>query len=473
MSESGTEPFEQPRAYVTQFRLDVDGDEARAFASTSDRAVIGTHESCDVALADRTVSRFHCEIVVRDGRAHLRDLGSKNGTLVDGVSVVEAHLDDGARIAVGQTTMRFHIGTTAVAIPLSRTERFGGLVGRSAQMRHVFALLERAAASKATLLVEGETGTGKEAAAESVHQAGARRDQPFVVVDCSALPPHLLESELFGHEKGAFTGASTRRLGAFETARGGTVFLDEIGELSPELQPKLLRVLERQEIKRVGADRYHKVDARIIAATHRNLRSDVNTKRFRSDLYYRLAVVVVTLPPLRDRIEDLPLLIEHLLGGLDAGHKARGGAAAHAGLPRRSGRRTAGRATCASCATTSSARWRWRARRRRRGRAGVVQAGQGALGARLRRGAAARGRRQRRGGGARGQARPRRLLSPPVATRHALVPRHSDFDRSAPVLDAHGFVAPPRNTDSIPSSSRLARAPNPRRIPIKITVARY
>ncbi len=260
-------------------------------------------------------------IVVRDGRAHLRDLGSKNGTLVDGVSVVEAHLDDGARIAVGQTTMRFHIGTTAVAIPLSRTERFGGLVGRSAQMRHVFALLERAAASKATLLVEGETGTGKEAAAESVHQAGARRDQPFVVVDCSALPPHLLESELFGHEKGAFTGASTRRLGAFETARGGTVFLDEIGELSPELQPKLLRVLERQEIKRVGADRYHKVDARIIAATHRNLRSDVNTKRFRSDLYYRLAVVVVTLPPLRDRIEDLPLLIEHLLGGLDAGHK--------------------------------------------------------------------------------------------------------------------------------------------------------
>jgi transcriptional regulator with PAS, ATPase and Fis domain len=184
-------------------------------------------------------------------------------------------------------------------------------------MRAVFALLERAAASQATLLVEGETGTGKEAAAESVHKTGARRDQPFVVVDCSALPPHLLESELFGHEKGAFTGAQARRQGAFELASGGTVFLDEVGELAPDLQPKLLRVLERQEVKRVGSDRYTKVDVRIVAATHRNLRSDVNTKKFRSDLYYRLAVLVVTLPPLRERVEDLPLLVEELLERLE------------------------------------------------------------------------------------------------------------------------------------------------------------
>jgi transcriptional regulator with PAS, ATPase and Fis domain len=152
-----------------------------------------------------------------------------------------------------------------------------------------------------------------------VHRAGERHDKPFVVVDCSALPPHLLESELFGHEKGAFTGAQARRLGAFEVAHGGTVFLDEIGELAPDLQPKLLRVLERQEVKRVGADRYQKVDVRIIAATHRNLRSDVNVKRFRSDLYYRLAVLVVTLPPLRERVDDLPLLIAHLLAALGAG----------------------------------------------------------------------------------------------------------------------------------------------------------
>ncbi|HEX9103384.1 MAG TPA: sigma 54-interacting transcriptional regulator [Polyangia bacterium] len=315
MSESGTEPFDQPRAFVTQFRLAV-ADGGPVFVSASDRAVIGTNEGCDFRLDDRTVSRFHCEISVRDGRAFVRDLGSKNGTRVDGVSVLEAHLHDGARLVVGHSTLHFTIGGE-VAIPLSRTAQFGQLVGRSAQMRHVFALLERAAASKATLLLEGETGTGKEAAAESVHQAGARRDKPFVVVDCAALPPHLLESELFGHEKGAFTGAAARRPGAFETAQGGTVFLDEIGELSPDLQPKLLRVLERQEVKRIGADRYHKIDARIIAATHRNLRSDVNSKRFRSDLYYRLAVVLVTLPPLRERVEDLPVLVERLLASLE------------------------------------------------------------------------------------------------------------------------------------------------------------
>jgi len=320
VSESGTEPFAEPRAFVRQFRLAVDGEEQRPFVSSSDRAVVGTHESCDVRLDDRTVSRFHCEISVRDGRAWVRDLDSKNGTHVDGVSVLEAHLHDGARLVVGHTTMRVHIGGE-VAIPLSRGAEFGQLVGRSAQMRHVFALLERAAQSKATLLLEGETGTGKEAAAASVHQLGDRREKPFVVVDCAALPPHLLESELFGHEKGAFTGAVSRRPGAFETAAGGTVFLDEIGELSPDLQPKLLRVLERHEVKRVGADRYQKIDARIIAATHRNLRSDVNSKRFRSDLYYRLAVVLVTLPPLRERVEDLPLLVERLLASLEAARR--------------------------------------------------------------------------------------------------------------------------------------------------------
>jgi DNA-binding NtrC family response regulator len=321
VSESGTEPFEQPRAFVTQFRLAVDGVE-HVFVSSSDRAVVGTHESCDVVVDDRTVSRFHCEITVRDGRARVRDLDSKNGTLVDGVAVLESFLHDGARLTVGHTTMSFGIGGGEVAIPLSRTSQFGLLVGRSAEMRHVFALLEQAAASKATLLIEGETGTGKEAAAESVHRLSSRREQPFVVVDCGALPPDLLESELFGHEKGAFTGASARRVGAFEAAHGGTVFLDEIGELGPELQPKLLRVLERGEIKRVGSDRYKQVDTRIIAATHRNLRSDVNSKRFRSDLYYRLAVVVVTLPPLRDRVEDLPVLVEHLLASLGGGKHA-------------------------------------------------------------------------------------------------------------------------------------------------------
>jgi two-component system response regulator GlrR len=317
--ESETEPVDQPRAFVTRFRLIIDDAGGRqVFVSTSDRAVIGSHESCDLPLADRTVSRFHCEIVIVDGRARLRDLDSKNGTLVGGLSVLDVHLEHGATLRVGQTTMRFEIGGGEVAIALSPADRFGALVGRSAQMRAIFALLERATTSKVTLLVEGETGTGKEAAAESVHRLSDRRDRPFVVVDCSALPPHLLDSDLFGHEKGAFTGAQSRRTGAFERAHGGTLFLDEIGELAPDLQPKLLRVLERQEVKRIGANAYQKVDVRIIAATHRNLRSDVNSRRFRSDLYYRLAVLVVTLPPLRERVEDLPLLIEHLLGSLGA-----------------------------------------------------------------------------------------------------------------------------------------------------------
>jgi two-component system response regulator GlrR len=315
--ESGTEPFDQPRAWVTQFRLIVDEPTGRRqFTSSSDRAVVGTHESADLVLADRTVSRFHCQLSIVDGRALLRDLGSRNGTVVDGVAVVEAWLAQGATIKLGQTSLRFEIGGGEVGIPLSAQDRFGQLVGRSPQMRAVFAILERAAQSKATLLIEGETGTGKEAAAESVHRLGTRREQPFIVVDCSALPPHLMESELFGHEKGAFTGAHARRLGAFETAHGGTLFLDEIGELPLDLQPHLLRVLERQEVKRVGADRYHKVDVRVVAATHRNLRSDVNTRRFRSDLFYRLAVLVVTLPPLRERVEDLPPLIDSLLAQL-------------------------------------------------------------------------------------------------------------------------------------------------------------
>jgi len=185
-------------------------------------------------------------------------------------------------------------------------------------MRAVFSLLERAAASDATVLLEGETGTGKEAAAESIHRESARRDGPFVVVDCGAIPPDLVESELFGHDQGAFTGAITSREGAFEAASGGTIFLDEIGELGPEMQPKLLRALERREVKRVGSNRYEPVDVRVVAATNRNLRAEVNARKFRSDLYYRLAVLEIRLPPLRERTADLQLLVEHVLTNLRA-----------------------------------------------------------------------------------------------------------------------------------------------------------
>jgi two-component system response regulator GlrR len=185
-------------------------------------------------------------------------------------------------------------------------------------MRAVFALLEQAAASEATVLIEGETGTGKEATAEAIHSESTRRDGPFIVVDCGAIPPQLLESELFGHERGSFTGAVTSRRGAFQAASGGTIFLDEIGELGIDLQPKLLRALERREVKPVGATHYTPIDVRVLAATNRNLREEVTARRFRSDLYYRVAVLRVRLPPLRERHDDIGVLMEHILETMGA-----------------------------------------------------------------------------------------------------------------------------------------------------------
>jgi len=292
-------------------------DADRAYAPEGDRTVIGTDASAELALADPTVSRFHCEIRSTDGAVRVKDLGSLNGVLVDGVRVTEAFLHTGAKLTLGKTTLAFELVTDAVKVPLSSRDRFGVMVGRSVAMRRAFSMLERAAGSNATVLLGGETGTGKEAAAESIHRESARKDGPFIVIDCGAIPANLLESELFGHEKGAFTGAVAARSGAFEEADGGTLFLDEIGELDIDLQPKLLRALERREIKRVGTTKYFPVDVRIVAATNRNLRAEVNAKNFRSDLYYRLAVVEVTLPPLRERTEDLPVLVEAILRSLE------------------------------------------------------------------------------------------------------------------------------------------------------------
>jgi two-component system, NtrC family, response regulator GlrR len=195
-------------------------------------------------------------------------------------------------------------------------DQFGRMVGHSTAMQSVFDVLGKASGSEATILLEGETGTGKEVSAEAIHRGSPRRDKPFLVVDCGAMPPQLLESELFGHERGAFTGAVSTRTGVFEAAAGGTVFLDEIGELSIDLQPKLLRVLERREVRRVGTNNHVPVNVRLIAATNRSLREQVAAHKFRSDLYYRLAVVEVRLPPLRDRLADLPLLVEHTVRNL-------------------------------------------------------------------------------------------------------------------------------------------------------------
>ncbi len=306
------------RVLVRRIELHIVGgpDAGTVFVAQGERVLVGTHASADLVLRDRTVSRFHCELRLAGARLLVRDTGSRNGTMVDGVSVLSAPVNDGATLTLGRTTVAVRLGAEDVQIPLAATERFGSLVGRSANMRSVFHVLERAAATDVTVLVEGETGTGKELVAEALHRASARRAGPLVVVDCGALSPQLLKSELFGHERGAFTGADTAREGAFEAADGGTVFLDEIGELGEELQPMLLRAVETRTVKRLGANQYKRVDVRVIAATNRDLYSEVNEHRFRSDLFYRLAVLRVRMPPLRQRLEDLSLLVPELLTGL-------------------------------------------------------------------------------------------------------------------------------------------------------------
>jgi len=295
----------------------VEGAEG-SHVSTGDRCTIGSHPSNDFVIDAPTVSRFHCEVRLEEGGARLVDLGSRNGTTLDGVRVNDAWLRDGSELRLGRVAVRARLGVDTTPLRLSPSSRFGGLVGASTAMRAAYAVLERAARGDSTLLIEGETGTGKEEAARAVHEASERHERPFVVVDCSAISASLVESELFGHVRGAFTGAQADRRGAFESAEGGTVFLDEIGELPLDLQPKLLRVLERRAVTPVGSSTSREVDVRIVAATNRDLRSEVNAGRFRSDLYFRVAVVRVELPPLRRRPDDIPAIAVELLSSLGA-----------------------------------------------------------------------------------------------------------------------------------------------------------
>jgi DNA-binding NtrC family response regulator len=273
--------------------------------------VIGTHPSCSLLLHDRTVSSRHAEIGLRPAGYLLRDLGSRNGIVAGGWRVEQIYLAPGMRLALGGSVLEVVDLERSVELALSAEDRLGDLVGGSTAMRRVFALLESCARSEATVLLEGETGTGKEAAAEALHRASAVADGPFVVFDCSAVSPALIESELFGHERGAFTGAVATHVGALERAAGGTLFMDEIGELPLAQQPKLLRAMEAQCFQRVGGQRPIQRRARIVAATRRNLGHEVRRGRFRQDLYYRLAVLRIAIPPLRERLGDLPLLIDH------------------------------------------------------------------------------------------------------------------------------------------------------------------
>jgi len=304
------------------FALAVKGGAAEGLRRSfdTDRVRVGAGPGNDLVLSDPTVSSAHFEIAVSERGFLLRDLGSTNGTTLNGVRIVEAYLPSETEITAGEVGISFKAAKETVESPLSENESFGSAVGRSPLMREIFARVERVAKTDATVLISGETGCGKEVIAFAVYDSSMRKEKPFVVVDCGAIAPTLIESELFGHEKGSFTGAVARRVGAFERASGGTIFLDEVGELDLSLQPKLLRALERREIQRVGGDAPIQADVRIIAATNRDLRSMVAKGDFREDLYYRLAVVTLSIPPLRDRREDIELLVDCFLTQLGKTH---------------------------------------------------------------------------------------------------------------------------------------------------------
>ncbi len=281
----------------------------------------GTAAGNDLVLDDPFVSAHHLRIEARGGRWLVTDLGSTNGTLLGGARVERAELPLGATLHLGDVELTLE---PPQAAPAARPAAFEGMISRDPGMRRVFELVERVAPSDTAVTILGETGTGKELVARALHARSGRAAGPFIPVNCSAIAETLIESELFGHEKGAFSGAERLRKGAFEEASGGTIFLDEIGELPFDLQAKLLRTLELGEVKRVGASRPLTVDVRIVAATHRDLRAQVRAGKFREDLFYRLCVVPVTIPPLRQRRGDVPTLAETFLA-----------AAAPRGLPLR------------------------------------------------------------------------------------------------------------------------------------------
>jgi DNA-binding NtrC family response regulator len=292
-------------------------DAGRRVQAESDTLTVGTAQGNDLTLNDNTVSRYHLELTRRPEGILCVDAGSKNGTFYGAARVERALVPPETVLRLGMTGLRLVDGQ-AVTLAVHEREALAGLRGRAPVMRRLLHQVEKAARSDAAVLLVGESGTGKEVIAHALHDLGPRAGRPFETVDCGSLSPTLVASELFGHERGAFTSADRQHIGAFERAEGGTLFLDEIGELPAALQATLLGVLERRRFRRLGGRADIAVDLRIVSATHRDLRAEVNAGTFRLDLYYRLAVVVMRVPPLRERLDDIPLLVEHFLR--ESGH---------------------------------------------------------------------------------------------------------------------------------------------------------
>ncbi|HVZ88313.1 MAG TPA: sigma 54-interacting transcriptional regulator [Polyangia bacterium] len=287
-------------------------DQGSRVTASEERLSIGTARTNDLVLADPTVSRFHLELVAGDEGVVVRDLGSRNGSWIGQVALERARVPVETVIRVGRSRIRI-LDASAKTVEASASPVMHGILGSDPQIRRLMRAIERVAPSRVSVLVAGESGTGKELVATALHGLSDRPGGPLVVVDCGALATNLVASALFGHERGAFTGAERRHQGAFERAHGGTIFLDEIGELPLELQPQLLGVLERRRVQRIGSSEPIDVDVRVVSATNRDLRREVNRGAFREDLYYRIAPVTLEVPPLRERIGDLPLLFEHFL----------------------------------------------------------------------------------------------------------------------------------------------------------------
>ncbi|HRC57742.1 MAG: sigma 54-interacting transcriptional regulator [Myxococcales bacterium] len=292
----------------------VKGPDRGATMPLRDKPVsFGSGPGCDLVLTDKTVSRKHLQAELVGDEVMMIDAGSTNGSFIQGSRFEKISIGFGSEVKLGRTVIKFFPDEEVVEPVPSAHSAFGTIVGGDTKMRQMFTLLEDVASTNATVLIEGETGTGKELIAEEIHNHSPRRDGPFIVFDCGSVPHELIESMLFGHLKGAFTGADRDRRGHFAEAHGGTIFLDEIGEMALDLQPSLLRVLDKRAVRRVGSNTYEKIDVRVVAATNRDLRAEVAKKAFREDLYYRLAVIRVSVPPLRERGTDIPMLVNHFI----------------------------------------------------------------------------------------------------------------------------------------------------------------